>query len=67
MLQQSNRLRCAFTIAEMLTVLAIIVLLMTLVLGAVSYVGTWQMKRQTEQTMVKALGHLDRWIEKIRN
>jgi hypothetical protein len=67
MLQQSNRLRYAFTIAEMLTVLAIIVLLMTLVLGAVSYVGTWQMKRQTEQTMVKALGHLDRWIEKIRN
>jgi hypothetical protein len=67
MLQQSNRLRCAFTIAEMLTVLAIIVLLMTLVLGAVSYVGTWQMKRQTEQTMVKALGHLDRWIEKIRS
>jgi hypothetical protein len=67
MLQQTNRLRCAFTIAEMLTVLAIIVLLMTLVLGAVSYVGTWQMKRQTEQTMVKALGHLDRWIEKIRN
>jgi len=66
MLQQPSRLRYAFTLAEMLTVLAIILLLMTLVLGGVSYVGTWQMKRQTEQTMLKALGHLDRWIEKIR-